>query len=92
MGNENEITQTPHLVLYKQIAHGDVIRGYRAMFGWTRQQLADMMDVTVGTIASWETGRTDLRLKTVSDIARLFGDYQANFWRCIEKAGELEGS
>ena len=75
----------------KVVSHGDVIRGFRTMFGWGRAEFADMMGVVEGTIASWETGRTELRLSTVQAMAVLFEGYEGLFWSTMIQAGGLEG-
>ena len=33
------------------------LRGFRERQGWTREQLARRLDVSVETVRSWETGR-----------------------------------
>lgn len=48
------------------------LRSLRKKSGMTQQALADMMNVTDGTISYWETGKTNLSYATALSLANIF--------------------
>ena len=48
------------------------LRSLRKKAGMTQQALADMMNVTDGTISYWETGKTNLSYATALSLANIF--------------------
>lgn len=48
------------------------IKELRTQAGWTQLQFANMLEVTPGTVASWERGASEPRLSMARRIARLF--------------------
>jgi transcriptional regulator with XRE-family HTH domain len=49
------------------------IRELRESLGWSQRKLANLMDVTVGTVQGWENNRTEPRLPQQRKILDAFG-------------------
>lgn len=52
---------------------GDNIARLRASKGWSQREFAEMVGVTNGAVAAWESRGTLPKYDRVKDIARLFG-------------------
>lgn len=50
----------------------DNIRSCRKSMGYTQEQLAEAMDVTVGAVSKWESGATTPELSILLELAALF--------------------
>lgn len=50
----------------------DNIRAYRLERGWTQQQLAEAMEVSIGAVSKWEGGQSRPELDTLMRLAALF--------------------
>ena len=48
------------------------IRKYRKAMGLTQEQLAERLDITLGTVSKWERGSSEPDLAYVMDLAELF--------------------
>lgn len=48
------------------------IRDYRKSLGLTQEQLAERLDITLGTISKWERGSSEPDLGYIMDLAELF--------------------
>ena len=76
-------------VMGSELVQGDVVKGFRTLCGFTQQELADKISVTKGALASWEMGRTALKLDIVKDLIEAFdesagvgGMFQEAIMRC----------
>lgn len=49
------------------------LRRVRCQAGLTQQQLADRLHVTRQSVSSWELGRTEPDLQTLTELAEVFG-------------------
>lgn len=52
---------------------GKCIRSMRQQAGFTQQEIADKMQVSRGTISSWEVNRTEPSINDVERLAHYFG-------------------
>ena len=52
---------------------GKRVRARRKRLGWTQEQLAERMAVSVGYVSQIERGATRANLDTLSDVAALLG-------------------
>lgn len=50
----------------------DNIRSCRKTMGFTQEQLAEAMNVTVGAVSKWESGATTPELSVLLELAALF--------------------
>ena len=50
----------------------DNIRSCRKTMGFTQEQLAEAMNVTVGAVSKWESGSTTPELSVLLELAALF--------------------
>ena len=48
------------------------IRDYRKSLGLTQEQLAERLDITLGTVSKWERGSSEPDLGYIMDLAELF--------------------
>lgn len=48
------------------------IRSYRRIMGFTQEQLAEAVNVTVGAVSKWESGSTTPELSVILELAALF--------------------
>lgn len=49
------------------------IRKYRKAFNMTQDELAEKMDITLGTVSKWERGSSEPDLDYIMDMAEIFG-------------------
>lgn len=59
------------VIRMKQI--GKNIKKHRASLGMTQDQLAEKLNVTRQAVSSWETGKTQPSIETLTALAALFG-------------------
>lgn len=70
------------------------IRAQRLQRGWTQQQLAEAMEVSIGAVSKWESGQSRPELETLMRLAALFDvstDVLLGFQRGMEGAEALAG-
>ena len=71
---------------------GSNIKKYRKEAGLTQKELAELLDVAVGTIQQYELGKRQPRLEMINRIAgalgigirRLYPDFQYEEWKTTE--------
>lgn len=57
----------------KKIRFGEQLKGLRKKAGITQVELAEILNVSKGTVAMWETGKRDTSCSMLLKIADLFG-------------------
>ena len=56
-----------------KITRGEYIRGKMNQKGMTQERLAELVDVSVNTVNSWECGRRDIKPKNLEKLAAVLG-------------------
>ena len=62
------------------------LRRARKAAGLTQQQLADRLHVTRQSVSSWELGRTEPDLQTLTELARFWGKPEDRLIRACKNA------
>lgn len=65
----------------------DKLKELRKENEWTQKELADRLQITRASVASWETNRAEPSLTDLCRIARLF-DESTDYLLCYDKGEE----